>query len=64
MWRPIDRSDRPLRVVLWGVCNTPLQGDNRKRKMNDEKIRYPAKLAGIPDEPFRGWEIWQASLMP
>ena len=23
--------------------------DNRKRKMNNEKIRYPAKLAGIPD---------------
>ena len=23
--------------------------DNRKRKMNNEKIRYSAKLAGIPD---------------
>ena len=23
--------------------------DNRKRKMNNEKIRYPVKLAGIPD---------------
>ena len=23
--------------------------DNKKRKMNNEKIRYPAKLAGIPD---------------
>ena len=46
--------------------------------MNNEKIRYPAKLAGIPDGPFRnltkfpglgdgtfrGWEIWPASLMP
>ena len=39
----------PLLGRLWGVCNTPLQGDNRKRKMNNEKIRYPAKLAGIPD---------------
>ena len=39
----------PLSGRLWGVFNTPLQGDNRKRKMNNEKIRYPAKLAGIPD---------------
>ena len=23
--------------------------DNEKRKMNNEKARYPAKLAGIPD---------------
>ena len=27
--------------------------DNEKRKMNNEKIRYSAKLAGIPDDPFR-----------
>ena len=58
------------------VLNPPLPGrfvgriqyaptrDNRKRKMNNEKIRYPAKLAGIPDDPFQGREIWQASLMP
>ena len=43
------------------VLNPPLSGrfvgrillrptrDNRERKMNNEKIRYPAKLAGIPD---------------
>ena len=43
------------------VLNSPLSGrfvgriqyaptwDNEKRKMNNEKIRYPAKLAGIPD---------------
>jgi len=43
------------------VLNPPLSGrfvgriqyaptrDNRKRKMNNEKIRYPAKLVGIPD---------------
>ena len=39
MWRPIDRSDRPFRVVLWGVFNTPLQGDNKKRRTNNKKAR-------------------------
>ena len=45
----------------WGIQQTcirpfgPFVGqyaptrDNKKRKMNNEKIRYPAKLAGIPD---------------
>ena len=51
----------PLPIVL----HPPLPGrfvgrmllrptrDNRKRKMNNEKIRYLAKLSGIPDGPFR-----------
>ena len=34
---------------LWGVCNTPLHGDIKKGRSNNEKARYPAKLAGIPD---------------
>ena len=38
----------PLPDRLWGVCLRPTR-DNEKRKMNDEKIRNPAKLAGIPD---------------
>ena len=52
--------------------------DNEKRKMNNEKAGYLAKLAGIPDDPFRypakfpglgegpfrGREDWPASLMP
>ena len=52
--------------------------DNKKREANNKKIGYPAKLAGIPDDPFRylakfpglgegpfrGREDWPASQMP
>ena len=30
----------PLRVVLWGVFDTPLQGDNKKRRTDNKKAGY------------------------
>ena len=58
------------------VLNPPLPGrfvgrmllrptrDDKKRKTNNKKARYPAKFPGLGEGPFRGKEIWPASLMP
>ena len=45
---PIVLNPPPVGSFVGRIQYAPTR-DNRKRKMNNEKIRYPVKLAGIPD---------------